>query len=255
MLGKRTKWRRFKDPPPSLVPPNIEEFGAVDFGPSDRSTLSAWLSEEDWPRDRMSIVMLEGYLVAMIAWPVNISPGAWLPAIWGIRGWKVAAKIEAPGTYDKFLRLVIGYRQQLSNALNAGPEPFVPRLFDSVAGSAGPNAAMCWSQGFMSALQHGPQTLNWRSAEFIAATRLIAVHASSVAPFSGKSESSLAAELGAAVRTIMSERSPGTRKPSKLATAALPNQALHVPILNRRVTDLADQSQLRQLDATVLTQK
>jgi yecA family protein len=212
------------EPPPALVPPDIEKFGSVDFGPSDRSSLSAWLSEEDWPRDKMSIVMLEGYLVALIAWPVNISPGAWLPAIWGIRGWKVAAKIEAPASYDKFLRLIIGYRQQLSTVLNAGPEAFVPLLHNSVAGSADSNAAMCWSQGFLLALQHGSQSLNWRSAEFISATKLIAVHASSVAPFSGRSESALAAELGTAVHTIMSERSLDVRKRStKLATSALPH--------------------------------
>ena len=57
-------------------------------------------------------------LVAKIVWPINVPPGAWLRAIWGIRGWKVAAKIEAPACYDKFLRLILGYRQHLAHILN-----------------------------------------------------------------------------------------------------------------------------------------
>ena len=230
MLSKRIKWRRFKEPPPSLVPPDIEKFGPVDFLSSDRSSLSAWLNEADWPRETMNVVAIEGYLVAMIVWPINLPPGAWLPAIWGIRGWKVAAKIEAPASYDRFLRLILGYRQHLTQVLNTAPLSFVPALHDMVAGSAGANAAMRWSQGFMAALQQGSQGLDLRSTQSISAVKLIARHASSVAPFSGKSESALAAELGTAVRTIFSEIPPGTPKsaarlstPAKLSASGLPH--------------------------------
>lgn len=222
MLAKKIKWRRFKEPPSSLVPPDIQKFGSVDFLASDRSMLSAWLSEEDWPRDTMNVVAIEGYLVAMIIWPIHVSPGAWLPAIWGIRGWKVAAKIEAPACYDRFLRLILGYRQHLTHILHTAPLSFVPALHESVAGSASANAAMRWSRGFVAALQQGSQGLDDRSSRSLAAVRLIAFHASSVAPFSGKSESALAAELGSAVRTIISELQIGIGKPATgLAAAAL----------------------------------
>ena len=206
------KWRRFKEPPPSLVPPDIEKFGPVQFLSSDRLRLSEWLNEPDWPRDTMSVVAIEGYLVAMIVWPINLPPGAWLPAIWGIRGWKVAAKIEAPASYDSFLRLILGYRQQLTQVLNTAPLAFVPTLHDIVAASARSNAAMRWSQGFMTALQQGSQGLDLRSAQSISAVRLIAGHASSVAPSSGKSETAVAAELGMAVQAIISEIPRSTRK-------------------------------------------
>jgi hypothetical protein len=204
------------------MPPDIQKFGAVDFLASDRSSLSAWLSEEDWPRDTISVVAIEGYLVAMIVWPINVPPGAWLPAIWGIRGWKVAAKIEAPACYDRFLRLILGYRQHLTHILNTAPLSFVRALHESVAGSAGANAAARWSQGFMAALQQGSQGLDFRSPQCISAVRLMAFHAASVAPFSGKSESALAAELGSAVRTIISETQISIRKPAaRLAASAL----------------------------------
>lgn len=212
MLAKAVKWRRFKEAPPSLVPPDIEKFGSLGFLSSDRSILSGWLNESDWPRNTMNVVAIEGYLVAMIVWPINLPPGAWLPAIWGIRGWKVAAKIEAPASYDRFLRLILGYRQHLTYVLNTAPQTFVPALHDSIAGSAAGNAAMRWSQGFMAALQQGTQGLDLRSAQSISAVRLIALHAASVAPFSGKPESVLAAEIGKAVRIIVSEIPAGTRK-------------------------------------------
>ncbi|MDP9087596.1 MAG: YecA family protein [Pseudomonadota bacterium] len=212
MSAKTVKWRKFKEPAPSLVPPDIEKFGSLGFLSSDRSSLSKWLNESDWPRDTMNVVAIEGYLVAMIVWPINLSPGAWLPAIWGIRGWKVAAKIEAPASYDRFLRLILGYRQHLTAVLTSAPQTFVPALHDSIALSSAGIAAMRWAQGFMAALQQGTQGLDLRSAQSIAAVKLIALHASSVAPYSHKSESVLAAEIGKAVLTIVSDIPAGTRK-------------------------------------------
>ena len=223
MLGKRIKWRRFKEQPPSLVPPDIEKFGPVAFLSSDRSRLGEWLNEADWPRDTMNVVAIEGYLVAMIVWPINLPPGAWLPAIWGIRGWKVAAKIEAPASYDNFLRLILGYRQQLIQVLNTAPLTFLPALHDGIGGSARGNAAMQWSQGFMTALQQGFQGLDLRSAQSISAVKLIALYASSIAASAGKSQSTLTAELAAAVRQIFSEIPSGTAKSaSKRSVPARP---------------------------------
>ncbi len=81
---------------PLLLPPNLRSFGSVAFTAHDFRVLDAWLAEEGWPAEHMDAAMLEGYLVALLVWPIQLSPGAWLPAIWGIRGWKVAAKIATP---------------------------------------------------------------------------------------------------------------------------------------------------------------
>ncbi len=216
MLPKRIKW-----PPPSrmaqpLVPPNLKDIGPVDFTVDDRNNLSAWLNEDGWPRGRMDIVMLEGYLVAMIVWPVELSPGAWLPAIWGIRGWKVAEKIIDPDLFRKFNRLVIGYRQHLAFILNTMPDTFVPELCGVSGGVSHPNGAMQWGSGFLLALQQGSQGFNWRSVEVTSAVQIIADRAQPQPPQSAKTQEQLAAELGAAVLAIVSAAPAGrTASPSK----------------------------------------
>jgi uncharacterized protein len=205
MLPRKFKWPRSALLAPPLVPPNLKDIGPVEFSPEDRDNLGAWLGEDGWPRDRMNIVMLEGYLVAMIVWPVELSPGAWLPAIWGIQGWKVAEKISAPELYQKFNRLVIGFRQHLAFSMNSNPRTFVPGLYGVSGGVSEPNGAMRWSLGFLLALQHGSQGFNWRSAEVTSAVQVIADHSQPQGLHRAKTQGQLADELGAAVLAIISD--------------------------------------------------
>ena len=53
------------------MPPNLLTMGTVPFGDSQRTRLSAWLNEAAWPRGHMEMAELEGYLVALISWPVG----------------------------------------------------------------------------------------------------------------------------------------------------------------------------------------
>ncbi|HEY2146158.1 MAG TPA: YecA family protein [Steroidobacteraceae bacterium] len=223
MVPRKIKWPRSAPLPPPLVPPNLKEMGPVDFSPDDRKNLAAWLSEDGWPRDRMDIVMLEGYLVAMIVWPVELSPGAWLPAIWGIRGWKVAEKIAAPHLYQKFNRLVIGFRQHLAISMNVNPRAFVPGLYGVNGAVSDPNGAMRWCLGFLLALQHGSQGFNWRSAVVTSAVQSIADHSQPQGPQCAKTLEQIAEELGAAVLAIISD--------APIARASSPsNPPYHAPL-------------------------
>jgi hypothetical protein len=61
-----------------LQPPNLRLIGDLPFTRHDREALSAWLAEAGWPRGQMDMPTLEGYLVALLAWPVGVAPGAWL---------------------------------------------------------------------------------------------------------------------------------------------------------------------------------
>ena len=98
--------RRYRSARPGsgeIMPPNLRTIGDVPFGKPQRKRLDAWLREAAWPRGHMNVAEIEGYLVALIAWPVGIASGAWLPLIWGGRGWKVPKNISSQPQYDEFV--------------------------------------------------------------------------------------------------------------------------------------------------------
>ena len=166
------------------MPPDPKTFGPVPFGPPQRARLNAWLSEAGWPRERMDIAELEGYLVALIAWPVGISSGAWLPPIWGERGWKVAAKISSQSQYDEFISLIVGFMRDLDVRLSNPPSRFESSVLRGLRGHAQAAGLHRWGRGFMAALTLGSQGLKWRSDSAGSAVRTIASATSSSAPFS-----------------------------------------------------------------------
>jgi yecA family protein len=146
-----------------LLPPDLRTFGSVPFGPAQRVRLNAWLSEAGWSRKRMDIAELEGYLVALIAWPVAISSGAWLPSIWGERGWKVSTKIASQSQYDEFVALIVGFMRDLDQQLSQ-PSRFESSVLRGLRGSRQAAALHRWGQGFTAALTLGSQGLKGRSA-------------------------------------------------------------------------------------------
>ena len=103
------KLRRRRAEPIVLLPPNWPIMGELPFTERDFERLDAWLAETGWPSERMDVAMLEGYLVALLVWPIDLSPGAWLPAIWGVHGWKIAAKIASPKSMGNFLHSSSGF--------------------------------------------------------------------------------------------------------------------------------------------------
>jgi yecA family protein len=220
MKPKARYTTRYGQSAPQLLPPNLQSLGSIAFTAHDFTALDAWLAEDGWPAEHMDVAMLEGYLVALLVWPIQLSPGAWLPAIWGIRGWKVAAKIATPESYDRFLALVIGLMQELERRLNATPRALTyvqsgecalvsPRYF---AGAA-------WSAGFMSALQFSATGLGSRSALSRAALENIIAIASLRSQEPG-AMIRVAAELRASVGTLMDER-PARGAVTSVARGAL----------------------------------
>jgi yecA family protein len=155
----------------------------------------------------MDIEMLEGYLIALLVWPIGVMPGAWLPPIWGERGgWRVPAKITAPDTYVKFTSLVVAFLQELDRGLSASPPHFAPTLSE-VAPPLRARAApgISWAQGFLRALQQNLQGLTWRSATARSAVESIARYASHTTS-SAQTDPTIAANLTAAVLTLGAER-------------------------------------------------
>jgi yecA family protein len=179
-LARRYRSARFD--PGELLPPDLRAFGPLPFGAAQRARLHAWLGEAGWPREHMDIAELEGYLVALIAWPVGISAGAWLPPIWGERGWKVATKIATQSQYDEFVALTVGFMQELDCQLARQPSRFESSVLRGLRGHHQAAGLHRWGRGFMKALTLGSQGLKWRSETAGAAVRKIASTMSAGAP-------------------------------------------------------------------------
>ena len=183
-MNRLSKKYRFARPDAGdFTPPNLLKFGVAPFGDSQRARLSAWLAEAAWPREHMEIAQLEGYLVALIAWPVGISSGAWLPLIWGETGWKVPTKIATRPHYDEFVALVIGFMQDLDRQLSRRSTRFESSVLRHPRERGQPEALHAWGRGFMTALTLGAQGLKWRNTSAGGAVRVIAAATSSSPPF------------------------------------------------------------------------
>ena len=101
----------------------------------------------------MGLSMLEGYLTALIVWPISLSAGAWLPRIWGDYGWRVPPVIEDVSSFDDFVSLITAYLQRLDRDLTAEPSTFTPTLCPDSRLLGRPVApAVAWSAGFRAAL-------------------------------------------------------------------------------------------------------
>lgn len=156
-----------------LLPPNLASMGDVLFGVPQRARLTAWLSEAGWPREHMGIPELEGYLVALIVWPVDIPSGAWLPPIWGERGWKIPPQIATTSRYEEFLALIVGFMRKLDSDV-CGQTLFESSALRGLLGRERVVATRRWGSGFTKALSLGSQGLKWRDASARAAVRMIA---------------------------------------------------------------------------------
>jgi yecA family protein len=189
----------------AIQPPNLGTLGAPTFTSDDREALGTWLAQDGWPRGAMDVVMLEGYLVGLVAWPVRVQPGAWLPPIWGQTGWKLPPEIDSQSAYRRFIELVVGFLVNLDRGLCERPAHFVPALpapNSNLSGGTVP-AASSWAQGFLKALQFSAEGLGSRSNSARLAVTYIARCASSVA---SPNRSEVREDLASAVLTLAAER-------------------------------------------------
>jgi yecA family protein len=150
----------------------------------------------------MNFATLEGYLVGLIAWPVGISSGAWLPPIWGEQGWKVPRKIAARPQYDEFTALIVGFIRDLDRRLSHPSSRFESSVLYGFQDRARAAALQSWGKGFMTALKLGSQGLKSRGASAGAAVHAI-VNGTST---SGSFPPDAIEEVIDAVRTLMEQR-------------------------------------------------
>ena len=206
--------------PPALLPPKLNALGAPRFTPRDHEVLSMWLAQDGWPRGTMNMESLEGYLVALLVWPVAAQPGLWLPLIWGEVGWKVPAKIASQDDYDRFVALVVGFLVDLDRGLRASPPDFAPLHASSIPRPRRQSmpSVRCWAQGFLKGLGLSARGLRSRSDAALSAVTRIARCASSSPMATGPVRKDALAE---AVLTLTAERT------SRGPLGALPKSEAH----------------------------
>lgn len=197
---------------PALLPPKLSEFGHQPFTKSEQESLARWLREPTWPRGTLNIYALEGYLTALLVWPIGSQPGAWLPPIWNEGGWRVRPPIDTVQRYGEFLELVLGFLRTIDEGLLRTPPVFESRVglpFDGDDLDMR-ERAQHWAQGFCLALRQGVQT---RLAPTLAPTidarksvRAIAIYATDESPLSKDSTHRADINLKKAVLALANTR-------------------------------------------------
>jgi yecA family protein len=229
-LSSKEPRRRFivKAQPPVLLPPNLVTLEERPFTAQDRQTLRTWLTEEGWPRGTMDMAMLEGYLVALLTWPVGITSGALLPPIWGEKaGWRVPAKIAAQEPFDTFIALVVGLLRDLDSRLGGSPPTFVPTLLADERGRRWPRSTgVSWVHGFLKGLQQNAQGLQDRSPAIRSAVTRIARYGSFEVTTTDARFAAVATDLQEAIAILVSERTSRGPLGALKAVAGAPKRSL-----------------------------
>jgi yecA family protein len=150
----------------------------------------------------MEMAELEGFLVALIAWPVSISSGAWLPFIWGERGWKVPTKISSHRQYDEFVVLTVGLIQELDRELSRQNSRFESSVLRALRGREQIDGFHRWGRGFMTALTLDSQGLEGRGVGAAAAVRTIASVTTASTPICSREVE----EVVSAILAVMGQR-------------------------------------------------
>jgi yecA family protein len=109
---------------PVLLPPKLSELGHRPFTAIERESLARLMRQPAWPRGTLNMYGLEGYLTALLVWPVALQAGAWLPPIWNEQSWRVRPPIDTEDRYGEFLELVVGFLRTIDHGLLQSPRVF-----------------------------------------------------------------------------------------------------------------------------------
>lgn len=204
---------------PKLLPPKLSEFGQQPFTSSERESLARLLREPGWPRDTLNIYSLEGYLTALLAWPVALQPGAWLPPIWNEASWRVRPPIDAVDRYGEFMELVVGFLRRIDGGLLQVPPVFEAGLHVCHDGFDLPARARCWADGFGRGLRQGVQARVAPTPAARAAINAIAAYATDRPSMTHGSVRAAEIDITKAVLALASTRT------SRGPLGALPKQS------------------------------
>lgn len=225
----------------TLLPPKVSQFGHEIFSANELETLAQWLQEATWPRGSLNIYSLEGYLTALLVWPVALQPGAWLPPIWNETWWRVRSPIDNEQQYSKFMELVVGFLRCIDRGLLHAPAQFAPNVHLAFGHQdlSVNGRLQHWAQGFGRGLMRGSLTRVAGSPEDRDAVRMIAALTTDQLCSSNSDMHRVAINLTRAVLALAQTRA------SRGPLGALPNKAATSPPIDPKIqspqsTDLLD---------------
>lgn len=192
---------------PTLLPPKLSEFGHQPFTLSERESVARILREPAWPRETLNIYSLEGYLTALLVWPVALQPGAWLPPIWNEASWRVRPPIDTVDRYGEFVELIVGFLRAIDRGLLQAPPVFESVLHLPISdGLDTTERAQCWAHGFGRGLRQGVQARVAPTPAAREAVNAIAAYASTQTRLSKGGARQVDSALSKAVLALASTR-------------------------------------------------
>jgi uncharacterized protein len=119
-------------------------------GPVDLDALDDFLMSDRAPGDGMGLSDLDGFLAGLVVGPELITPGEWLPVVWGG---------EAPAFDDvdearSVLGTIMARYNEIVRALDAAPDEFDPVFWE---GPDGRVIVTDWAAGFLDAVRLRPR--------------------------------------------------------------------------------------------------
>jgi uncharacterized protein len=119
-------------------------------GPVDLDALDDFLMSNRAPEDSMGLSDLDGFLAGIAAGPELVTPGEWLPVVWG--GGEPA--FESIDEARDILGAIMGRYNEIVRALDAVPDDFDPVFW---AGPDGQAIVTDWAAGFLDAVMLRPK--------------------------------------------------------------------------------------------------
>jgi uncharacterized protein len=131
---------------------NPDEANPYELDDDDFDALEELLTSDAVPEDCMNLEMLDGYLAAVIASPVTVSPAQWLPGVWSAHGDDVS--FASGSRVQRVIGLVLRYYNELATTIGEpdGWEPFCYAAADGDPLEVGEE----WVEGFVQGLELWP---------------------------------------------------------------------------------------------------
>lgn len=125
----------------------------------DFEALEEILTSDVVPEDCMDLEMLDGFLAGVLASPVPIATGDWLPAVWSAHADEIS--FGSGSAAQRAIRLVLAYYNELVTTIGEEEEGWEPFCF-AIAEGDSLKIGEEWIGGFAQGLELWPQ--NWEKA-------------------------------------------------------------------------------------------